>query len=96
MHLSTHLVIGPAVDLITICPALSCSLGITMPLELSLPGVGLNPTIPVKCAGRRIEPPISLPNPNGVQPLATKAASPPLLPPGVRDMFHGLFVQPQI
>jgi hypothetical protein len=39
-------------------------------------------------------PPPSVPIPSGEQPIATRAASPPLLPPGVRLRSYGFFVIP--
>src|SRR5437764_9125173 len=64
------------------------------PVAGILPGVGLSPQIPLKCAGTRIDPPPSLPIPPAEQQAAIAAASPPLDPPGVRSRFHGLFVRP--
>ena len=58
------------------------------------PGVGLRPQMPQKCAGTRIEPPPSLPNPAAEQPEAIAALSPPLDPPAVTSRFQGLFVRP--
>ncbi len=58
------------------------------------PGVGFSPQIPEKCAGTRIEPPPSLPTPPNEQPDALAAASPPLEPPAVRLVSHGLLVFP--
>ena len=45
-------------------------------------------------AGRRIEPPPSVPKAMAHSPAATAAAAPPLDPPGVRAGFHGLRVTP--
>ena len=50
--------------------------------------------MPQKCAGQRIEPPMSLPSSSGVNPAATAAAAPPDEPPGVRVVSHGLLVVP--
>jgi len=47
------------------------------------PGVGFNEQMPVKCAGTRTEPPLSLPRPPADMPAAIAADSPPLEPPGV-------------
>jgi hypothetical protein len=44
--------------------------------------------------GIRIEPPPSLPWASGARPAATAAAAPPLEPPGVRDLSHGLRQSP--
>ena len=46
------------------------------------PYVGFMPTIPHSEAGRRIEPPVSVPIAHGAVPAATAAALPPLDPPG--------------
>src|SRR5262245_13697282 len=51
--------------------------------------------MPQQCAGTRIEPPISVPNSNAVNPHATEAAGPPEEPPGTRSSDHGLFVVPK-
>ena len=61
---------------------------------LSRPGVARRPHTPEKCAGTRMLPPKSVPRPSGEPNAATSAASPPLLPPGVRARSHGLFVRP--
>ena len=58
------------------------------------PGVGFSPATPQKCAGMRMDPPPSLPNPPAEQQAAMAAASPPLDPPGVRVRSHGLCVRP--
>src|SRR6185369_11405479 len=57
------------------------------------PGVGLRPQIPAKCAGSRIEPPLSLPTPPAEHPAAIAADSPPLDPPAVRVRSQGLLVR---
>ena len=59
-----------------------------------LPMEGLSPTSPVWLAGRRMEPPPSVPSASGAQPAATAAAAPPLDPPGVSAGFQGLPVVP--
>ena len=56
--------------------------------------VGLWPNTPQKCAGTRIEPPMSLPISNPVSPAASAAADPPEEPPGVWSVFQGLEVVP--
>ena len=48
------------------------------------------PTSPQHDAGLRIEPPPSLPCAIGQRPAAVAAAAPPLDPPGVRAVSHGL------
>ena len=58
------------------------------------PGVGLNEQMPVKCAGTRTEPPLSLPSPAAEIPAAMAADSPPLDPPGDRSRSHGFRVRP--
>jgi hypothetical protein len=58
------------------------------------PGVGLSEQMPVKCAGIRTDPPLSLPSPAADMPAAMAADSPPLEPPGVRFRSHGLRVCP--
>ncbi len=42
----------------------------------------------------RTEPPASVPTASGQMTVASAAALPPLLPPGVRSRFHGLRVTP--
>ena len=61
----------------------------TRPLE------GLSPTRPVCDAGRRIDPPPSVPIATGPSPAHTAATAPPLEPPGVNDRFHGFRVGPK-
>ena len=46
------------------------------------PQVGLSPTSPEYEDGIRMEPPPSVPTPNGTRPEATHAAVPLELPPG--------------
>ena len=58
------------------------------------PWLGLSPTSPQHDAGMRIDPPPSLAWANGTIPDATAAAAPPLDPPGVRVVSHGLCVAP--
>jgi len=58
------------------------------------PEVGLWPYTPQKCAGTRMDPPMSLPVASHARPAATAAALPPLEPPGVRVRSHGLLVVP--
>ena len=59
------------------------------------PRVGFSPTRPLHAAGIRIEPPPSLPCASGTMPPATAAAAPPLEPPGVRSVSHGLRAGPK-
>ena len=63
---------------------------------LNLKLVGFNDDIPQKDAGALALPPISLPIPNSEPPAPIRAPSPPDDPPGVRSLFHGFFVNPQI
>src|ERR1700683_1732062 len=58
------------------------------------PNWPLSPTRPVREEGMRIDPPPSVPNPNGVTPAAMDAAAPALEPPGVFATFQGLRVIP--
>lgn len=59
-----------------------------------MPKLGLCPQIPVKWAGMRMEPPMSVPSSKAVKPHATETAGPPDEPPGDRDGSHGLRVTP--
>src|SRR4029077_6974293 len=59
------------------------------------PKLALNPTTPQNEAGIRNDPPPSVPSPIGPSPAATAAAAPPLDPPGVSSVFHGLRVMPK-
>src|SRR5215218_5967441 len=54
------------------------------------PRDGLIPNSPQQDAGIRIDPPPSDPCASGSTRAATCAAAPPLEPPGVRSVFHGL------
>src|SRR5690625_707229 len=56
------------------------------------PRVGLRPKTPHALPGIRIDPPPSLPWATGARRAATAAAAPPLEPPGVRAVSHGLRV----
>jgi hypothetical protein len=58
------------------------------------PVVGLMLAMPQQWAGLRSEPPMSLPSPIALIPLASAEASPPLDPPAVTFGFHGLRVRP--
>src|SRR5215470_5155354 len=74
----------------------------TRPLNISpksgpsgfLPRVGLSPNNPQQDAGIRIDPPPSLPCANGTIKDATAAAVPPLEPPVVFVVSHGLRLGP--
>ena len=54
------------------------------------PKLGLWPKQPVTDAGMRTEPPPSLAVASATTPPAMAADAPPLEPPGVRSVFHGL------
>jgi hypothetical protein len=58
------------------------------------PQVGRKPTMLLKAAGLRNEPPVSLPSATGSISSATATAAPPLLPPADLDGSHGLRVSP--
>ncbi len=58
------------------------------------PREGRMEAMPQALAGLRSEPPMSLPRPSGLMPLARAAASPPLEPAVVRSGFQGLRVRP--
>jgi hypothetical protein len=60
------------------------------------PTEGFQPTSPVWLAGRRIEPPPSVPIAAAAMPAATLAAAPPDEPPGVSRRSHGLRVTPNM
>src|SRR3954469_16300509 len=63
-----------------------------MPHRDTRPYVGLSPTTPQNAAGWRIDPPVSVPRLTVARPAATAAALPPELPPGTREVSHGLRV----
>src|SRR5436309_15151049 len=58
-----------------------------MPQREQRPYVGLIPTIPVKAAGWRIEPPVSVPVAPRQSRAATAAAEPPDEPPGTSGVL---------
>ena len=66
-----------------------------MPFTLMRLNVGINPTMPQRCEGQRILPPVSVPKPNKEPPDATRAASPDEEPPGVNFFFKGCSVLPK-
>ena len=84
--------------------AVSATVVVSEPRTLVLlpvgPGIGMRPWLhlwpssPVNDAGMRMEPPPSDAVPKGMIPAATAAAVPPLEPPGVRVVSHGLRVMP--
>jgi hypothetical protein len=57
-----------------------------IPAILDLFEVGLNPTTPEQAAGDLILPPMSVPIPKPTHRKATRAPSPPELPPVVLDL----------
>src|SRR5262245_56620733 len=61
-----------------------------MPQREQRPYVGLMPTMPVRAAGWRIEPPVSVPRAPRQRPAATAAAEPPDEPPGTSLRFEPL------
>ena len=63
-------------------------------IRLIRPRCGINPTRPVYAAGMRMDPAPSLAEAAPTRPAATAAAEPPLEPPGVRPVSHGLRVSP--
>ena len=52
-----------------------------VPRTLTRPRVGLTPTMPLRAAGTRPLPAVSVPSANGTTPAATATALPELLPP---------------
>ena len=60
-----------------------------IPME---PVRGLRPATPHRAAGRRTDPPVSVPTPSNAAPVATAAADPPLDPPAMRPRSTGLRV----
>jgi hypothetical protein len=58
------------------------------------PKVGFRPTTPHQAAGRRMEPPASVPKCSAPKPAAAAAPAPAELPPGVWWKFQGLRVMP--
>lgn len=63
---------------------------------LNLILVGFRDDMPQKDAGTLALPPISLPIPKREPPAPIRDPSPPDDPPGVRSLFHGFLVNPQI
>ena len=62
--------------------------------RLTRPQVGLMPTTPQKCAGSRIEPPVSDPSEPKNMRAATPVADPDEEPPVTCRGFHGLRAWP--
>src|SRR5260370_40634255 len=67
--------------------------GIT-PARRPRPYVGLSPTTPQQAAGRRIEPPVSLPMAPATRPAATAAAEPLDEPPDAWPAPHRFCTAP--
>ena len=67
----------------------------TWPWRGARVSLGRWPYTPQKAAGTRIDPPMSLPNSMALSPVASAAAPPPVLPPGVRAESQGLRVRPK-
>src|SRR5215831_2631866 len=61
-----------------------------MPQREQRPYVGFSPTMPVKAAGWRIDPPVSVPVAPRQSPAATAAAEPPDEPPGTSGVLAPL------
>ena len=64
------------------------------PRWLARPNVCFIPTTPQQWAGKRTEPPMSVPNDAWVIQAATFAPLPPLDPPGMHSRSHGLWTTP--
>src|SRR5947209_18407176 len=62
--------------------------------RLTRPGDGLRPVTPQKCAGKRIEPPVSEPSAAGSSRAATAEPEPEDEPPVIRAGSHGLQTLP--
>ncbi len=72
----------------------NCSLTGNTPSLLIDPQLGRRPVIPHAAAGRRTDPPVSVPRDASTNPAATAIPEPPLDPPGTRARFHGLYDGP--
>jgi len=66
----------------------------TTPAVLTRPGVGFNPTRPLKPAGTRPEPAVSVPSEKATWPRATATAEPELEPPLMRVASKALLGRP--
>ena len=71
-----------------------CESGIA-PARLIRPTVVFNPVTPQKCAGIRIDPPVSEPSAAKVKHAATAAPEPDDEPPVTCAVFHGLPTAPK-
>lgn len=65
-----------------------------MPRRDGRPYVGFMPVTPVKLAGSRMEPPVSVPVTMGARPAATALEEPPEEPPGTAFASQGLKTLP--
>src|ERR1051325_10704841 len=83
---ATVRVMGPAVSWL-------CAIG-TMPLRLTRPSVGLNPTIPLTFDGDTIDPSVSVPIAAAARLAATATPEPDLEPDGLRSSAQGLRHRP--
>ena len=88
----TDLAIGPSLKKAPDIPI--SSKGAIVLTKGILPIEGFIEVIPQQYAGFLNDPPMSLPIPNGLIPVAIAAPSPPLDPPGVIALFQGLKVLP--
>lgn len=57
--------------------------------------LGFSPYMPVMCAGMRMLPPRSVPQPRILAWHDNRTASPPVEPPGVKSLLNGWSVLPQ-
>src|ERR687896_642980 len=73
-------------------PSKNTEVGTPTTSPLTLPNVGLIPTVPQSDDGMRIEPPVSEPVPPRHMPAASAAPVPPLDPPGIRAPSQGFEV----
>jgi hypothetical protein len=62
--------------------------------RVTRPGDGRSPTTEQYVPGRRSDPPWSVPCASHTSPVASATAPPPVEPPQVSDVFHGLCVRP--
>jgi hypothetical protein len=63
--------------------------------RVTRPGDGRRPTTEQWLPGPRSDPPWSVPWASQTSPVATETAPPPVDPPEVSDVFHGLRVRPK-
>src|SRR5688500_2049344 len=65
-----------------------------MPLRLTSPTVGFNPTRPATDEGQMLLPSVSVPTPMAARQAATAGPVPELEPHGLRSRTYGFFVWP--